>query len=47
MKQTKDEIGDNDLEKYSLNKSSDQDQFKKIQGAYKQQKPIVFTAMDP
>ncbi|MBF7015957.1 glycine betaine ABC transporter substrate-binding protein [Staphylococcus durrellii] len=47
MKQTKDEIGENDLKKYSLKKSSDQDQFKKIQGAYKQQKPIVFTAMDP
>lgn len=47
MKQTKDQIGEDDLKKYSLKKSSDQDQFKKIQGAYKQQKPIVFTAMDP
>lgn len=47
MKQTQDEIGNDDLEKYSLNKSSDQEQFKKIQGAYKQQQPIVFTAMDP
>ncbi|MCU5746927.1 ABC transporter substrate-binding protein [Staphylococcus sp. SQ8-PEA] len=47
MKQTDDEIGDNDLDKYSLEKSSDQEQFKKIQGAYKQHKPLLFTAMSP
>ena len=47
MKQTKDEIGDNDLCKYKLHKSSDQEQFKKIQEAYKKQQPLVFTAMDP
>lgn len=47
MKQTKSELDDGQLDKYSLNKSSDQDQFKAIQKAYKQQQPIVFTAMEP
>lgn len=47
MKQTKSELDDGQLDKYSLKESSDQDQFKTIQKAYKQQKPIVFTAMEP
>ncbi|MFW3564763.1 glycine betaine ABC transporter substrate-binding protein [Staphylococcus caprae] len=47
MKQTKSELDDGQLDQYRLHKSSDQDQFKAIQKAYKQQKPIVFTAMEP
>ncbi|PTF15908.1 glycine betaine ABC transporter substrate-binding protein [Staphylococcus devriesei] len=47
MKSTKDELDSDNLDKYSLKESSDQDQFKKIQKAYKQQQPIVFTAMEP
>lgn len=47
MKQTKDSLDSDDLNRYSLKESSDQDQFKKIQSAYKQQEPIVFTAMEP
>ncbi|PNZ30784.1 ABC transporter substrate-binding protein [Staphylococcus petrasii] len=47
MKNTKDELDKNDLEDYSLKESSDQEQFKKIQGAFKQQQPIIFTAMEP
>ena len=41
MKQTKSELDDGQLDQYRLHKSSDQDQFKAIQKAYKQQKPIV------
>ena len=37
MKQTKSELDDGQLDKYSLKESSDQDQFKTIQKAYKQQ----------
>ncbi|UDI77300.1 ABC transporter substrate-binding protein [Staphylococcus taiwanensis] len=47
MKETKDELDGDDLNKYSLKESSDQDQFKTIQKAFKQQQPIVFTAMEP
>ena len=46
MKQTKSELDDGQLDQYRLHKSSDQDQFKAIQ-KHKQQKPIVFTAMEP
>lgn len=47
MKQTKNEIDEEDLEKYKLNESSSQDQLSKIQNAHKQQNPILFTAMEP
>ena len=47
MQETKDELDSDNLDKYSLKESSDQDQFKKIQSAFKQQEPIVFTAMEP
>lgn len=47
MKQTKSEIGEDNLEKYQLKESSDQDQFSKIQEAHKKQDPIIFTAMEP
>ncbi|MCD8871694.1 ABC transporter substrate-binding protein [Staphylococcus gallinarum] len=47
MKLTKDEVGKDNLAKYKLNESSDQEQFKKIQKAYKSQQPILVTAMDP
>ena len=43
MQETKDELDSDNLDKYSLKESSDQDQFKKIQSAFKQQEPIVFT----
>ena len=46
MQETKDELDSDNLDKYSLKESSDQDQFKKIQSAFKQQEPIVFT-MEP
>ena len=41
MQETKDELDSDNLDKYSLKESSDQDQFKKIQSAFKQQEPIV------
>ncbi|BCU53331.1 glycine betaine/proline transport system substrate-binding protein [Staphylococcus auricularis] len=47
MKETKNTIGEDDLKDYKLNSSSDQDQFKAIQQAHQQQKPILFTAMKP
>ncbi|WP_454311759.1 glycine betaine ABC transporter substrate-binding protein [Staphylococcus hominis] len=47
MQQTNDELDRDDLSKYSLDKSSDQEQFKKIQKAYQQQQPILFTSMEP
>ena len=47
MQETKDELDSDNLDKYSLKESSDQDQFKKIQSAFKQQEPIVFTSMEP
>ncbi|MEK4860606.1 MULTISPECIES: glycine betaine ABC transporter substrate-binding protein [Staphylococcus] len=46
MKQTKSELDEDNLDGNSLKESSDQDQFKAIQKAYKQQQPILFTAMD-
>ena len=46
MKQTKSELDEDNLDGYSLKESSDQDQFKAVQKAYKQQQPILFTAMD-
>ena len=47
MQQTNDELDRDDLSKYSLDKSSDEEQFKKIQKAYQQQQPILFTSMEP
>ncbi|WP_283589498.1 glycine betaine ABC transporter substrate-binding protein [Staphylococcus nepalensis] len=47
MKQTKSETGEDNLERYQLKESSDQDQFSKIQEAHKKQDPIIFTAMEP
>ena len=35
MQETKDELDSDNLDKYSLKESSDQDQFKKIQSAFK------------
>ena len=34
MQETKDELDSDNLDKYSLKESSDQDQFKKIQSAF-------------
>ena len=46
MQQTNDELDRDDLSKYSLDKSSDQEQFKNSK-AYQQQQPILFTSMEP
>ncbi|MEX2948769.1 glycine betaine ABC transporter substrate-binding protein [Staphylococcus warneri] len=46
MKQTKGELDEDALDGYNLKEASDQDQFKAVQKAYKQQQPILFTAMD-